>query len=59
MVAEVDESFGEVAAVDTLAADVRLASVGEVRDPEWCVGVGGVHGIGRQGYGYCGVGCDL
>ena len=30
MVAEVDESFGEVAAVDTLAADVRLASVGEV-----------------------------
>ena len=41
MVAEVDESFGEVAAVDTLAADVRLASVGEVRDPERCVGVGG------------------
>ena len=36
-VAEVDQRLGEVAGVDALAADVRLAPVGEVGDREWGV----------------------
>jgi hypothetical protein len=42
VVAEIDQRLGEVAGVDALAADVGLAPVGEVGQPERCIVVGGV-----------------
>ena len=44
-VAEVDQRLGEVAGVHALAADVRLAAVGEIGDRE--------RGVWRQGRGAC------
>ena len=38
-VAEIDQRLGEVAGVHALAADVRLAAVGEVGDLQRSVGV--------------------
>jgi hypothetical protein len=34
VVAEIDESLGEMSGIDTLTTDVGLASVGEVRDAQ-------------------------
>ena len=50
VVAEVDERLGEVPRVHALAADVGLAAVGEVGDPQRRVGVGRRCGHDGQRY---------
>ena len=45
--AQVDQGLGEVAGVDALAADVGLATVGEVGDAQREIAVGGPFDVGR------------
>ena len=36
---EIDEGLGEVAGVDALSSNMRLATICEIRNAQWAVGV--------------------
>ena len=39
MMTQIDKCFGEMSRVHTLATDVGLAAIGQIRNTQWAVGV--------------------